>query len=191
MHRKVTIFSIIYPNSLYPLFPRFLYHEIKPLYQSQNMPKFSYSSLINAPVETVWKFHEQPDILQKLTPPWQPVKIVRREGGLDVGAISEFLIFIGPIPVRWIARHTACEKNRLFIDEQASGPMENWTHRHEFVPENGQTRLTDSIDFSVPGGWLVNILLGGFICDRLQDMFRYRHQVTKKECESGVGHAES
>ncbi len=150
------------------------------------MPKFTYTSVINAPVETVWNFHEQPDILQKLTPPWQPVKIVRREGGLDVGAISEFLIFLGPIPVRWIARHTACEKNRLFIDEQVSGPMKNWVHRHEFVPENGQTKLTDAIEFSLPGGWLVNMLLGGFVGDRLQAMFRYRHEVTKKECESRV-----
>lgn len=147
------------------------------------MPNFQYTSVINAPVETVWNFHERQDVLPKLTPPWQPVKIVRREGGLDVGAISEFLIFLGPIPVRWVARHTACEKNRLFIDQQDSGPMESWTHRHEFAWENGQTRLTDSIDFSIPGGWLTNTLLGWFVCARLQDMFRYRHEVTKKECE--------
>ena len=64
------------------------------------MPNFRYSSLINSAVETVWNFHERPDILQLLTPPWQPVKIIRREGGLDVGAVSEFRLLLGPIPVQ-------------------------------------------------------------------------------------------
>ena len=49
------------------------------------MLNFKYSSLIDAPVETVWQFHDRPDILELLTPPWQPVKIIRREGGLGVG----------------------------------------------------------------------------------------------------------
>ncbi|GFE68865.1 hypothetical protein CFPU101_14750 [Chroococcus sp. FPU101] len=62
------------------------------------MLRFELSSLINAPVETVWKFHERSDILQILTPPWQPVEIIRREGGLGVGAISEFRLWIGFIP---------------------------------------------------------------------------------------------
>ncbi|MDB9482186.1 cyclase, partial [Dolichospermum circinale CS-537/05] len=38
------------------------------------MLHFKHSSIINAPVEVVWKFHERPDIIQLLTPPWQPVQ---------------------------------------------------------------------------------------------------------------------
>ncbi|TAD93118.1 MAG: cyclase, partial [Oscillatoriales cyanobacterium] len=33
------------------------------------MPNFRYSSLIDATVESVWNFHERPDILHILTPP--------------------------------------------------------------------------------------------------------------------------
>lgn len=147
------------------------------------MLHFKHTSLIDAPVEVVWKFHERPDILQLLTPPWQPVQIVRREGGLDVGAITEFRLWLGPIPVKWLAVHTACEKNRLFIDEQQEGPLASWTHRHEFAEENGKTRLTDAIAFSLPGGWLAELLLGWWVVSRLQEMFRYRHEVTQRECE--------
>jgi|GEM_PF-1907962 len=43
------------------------------------MLHFQYSSLINATVEEVWNFHEREDILKILTPPWQPVKMIRRE----------------------------------------------------------------------------------------------------------------
>ncbi len=148
------------------------------------MLHFKYSSLINAPVEVVWNFHEQPEILKKLTPPWQPVQIVRRQGGLEVGAVSEFRLLLGPIPVKWVAQHTECVPYQLFTDEQREGPMASWTHRHQFNEENGRTRLTDAIAFSLPGGWLTNLLLSWWVYARLEDLFRYRHQVTKRECES-------
>ena len=148
------------------------------------MLNFEYSSLINAPVEIVWQFHERQDILDILTPPWQPVKILRREGGLDVGAISEFRLTLLVIPVRWIARHIECQRYHFFVDEQIEGPMQSWIHRHQFVEENGQTRLTDSIEYEIPGGWLAEFLLGWWVDSRLKDMFHYRHQVTAKECEN-------
>jgi ligand-binding SRPBCC domain-containing protein len=148
------------------------------------MLHFQYSTLIDAPVEVVWNFHERQDILQKLTPPWQPVEVVRREGGLGIGAITEFKIFLGFVPVPWIARHTECEPYRLFTDEQIEGPMEHWTHRHQFVPEEGKTRLTDAIAFSIPGGEIAESLVGWFVLQRLEDMFRYRHEVTQRECEN-------
>lgn len=147
------------------------------------MLNFTYSSLINASVETVWQFHERPDILNLLTPPWQPVTVIRRDGGLGVGAISEFRLSLAGIPVRWIATHIECQPHLLFVDEQTTGPMQSWLHRHEFVDENGQTRLTDAISYEIPGGWLAELLLGWWVDARLKDMFRYRHDVTKTECE--------
>lgn len=148
------------------------------------MLNFKYSSLIDAPVETVWQFHERPDILELLTPPWQPVTIVRREGGLDVGAISEFRLSLAGIPVRWIATHLECQPNHLFVDEQTDGPMESWVHRHEFKTENGKTRLTDAIAYEIPGGLLAELLLGWWVDLRLRDMFRYRHEITKANCQA-------
>ena len=116
------------------------------------MLNFRYSSLIDASVEKVWQFHERPDILDLLTPPWQPVTIIRREGGLAVGAISEFRLSLAGIPVPWIATHIECEPYHLFVDQQTKGLMESWVHRHEFTPENGMTRLTDTISYEIPGG---------------------------------------
>jgi len=147
------------------------------------MQHFKYSSIIHAPVKVVWEFHTRPDILQLLTPPWQPVEIVRREGGLEIGAISEFRILLGLIPVRWLAIHTEYKPDQLFTDEQQEGMVKTWVHRHQFVAENGNTRLTDAIAFSLPGGELAEKILAGWVNSRLEDMFRYRHQVTKKECE--------
>lgn len=147
------------------------------------MLNFQYSSLIDAPVEKVWQFHERQDILTILTPPWQPVKVIRREGGLDVGAITEFRIMLLVIPVRWLAEHIECRINQVFIDQQVAGPMKSWLHRHQFTTENDKTRLTDSIEYELPGGWLSELILGWWVNSRLREMFRYRHQMTKKYCE--------
>ncbi|WP_017653064.1 SRPBCC family protein [Fortiea contorta] len=148
------------------------------------MLHFKHSSIINAPPEVVWKFHERPDILQLLTPPWQPVQVIRREGGLEPGAITEFRLFLGPLSLTWLARHTQYERYRLFTDEQISGPFESWVHRHEFESQNGKTNLTDNISFSIPGGDGVEFFSGWLVQAQLEAMFRYRHFVTKRECES-------
>ena len=151
------------------------------------MLHFKHSSIINAPVEVVWQFHERPNILQLLTPPWQPVQVVRREGGLITGAVTEFRLFLGPVPLTWLARHTNYEKNRFFTDEQISGPFESWVHRHEFTPENGKTRLSDIISYILPGGETIEFFSGWLIQAQLEAMFRYRHYVTNRECEKIIG----
>ncbi|MGI0482381.1 SRPBCC family protein [Geminocystis sp. CENA526] len=148
------------------------------------MVSFQYSSKIKASVETVWEFHEREDILQLLTPPWQPVKVIRRQGGLKVGATSEFLLMFGFISIPWLARHTEYEQYKLFTDEQIKGPMDSWIHRHCFEMKGDDTILTDSIEYHIPGGWLSDILLGWWVNSRLRDMFAYRHDITKRYCES-------
>ncbi len=148
------------------------------------MLKFEKSSLIDAPVAAVWRFHERIDILQILTPPWQPVQIIRREGGLGVGAISEFRLWIGPIPVQWVAIHTECEPNQYFVDEQQTGPMAFWRHRHLFEAKDGQTQLTDSIDYALPGGNPIESVLQWWVTARLSDMFDYRHRMTQANCKT-------
>lgn len=148
------------------------------------MLKFEYSSLIDASVKNVWQFHEREDILKLLTPPWQPVKIIRREGGLEIGATSEFVLMLAFISVPWIARHTEYEQYRLFTDEQIKGPMKSWRHQHIFTEKNGQTQLIDRIDYEIPGGWFSELILGWWVNSRLKDMFKYRHQITQKYCES-------
>lgn len=148
------------------------------------MGKFQYLSLIKAPVKKVWEFHERQDILELLTPPWQPVKVIRRQGGLKIGATSEFLLMFGFINIPWLARHTEYDQYKLFTDEQINGPMDSWIHRHRFEAQGSETKLTDIIEYEIPGGWLSEFFLGWWVNSRLQEMFRYRHEVTKKYCQS-------
>jgi ligand-binding SRPBCC domain-containing protein len=147
------------------------------------MLTFSWHSLIHAPVQTLWSFHERSDVLQLLTPPWQPVRVIRREGGLAVGAMTEFQLQILFVPIRWVARHVESDPPHFFCDRQIDGPMTSWLHRHEFIAQGEDTHLIDTIDYEIPGGWLAELLLGYWVNARLRDMFRYRHQVTQAMCE--------
>ncbi len=145
--------------------------------------QFVWSSIIGAPVERVFAFHESADALQRLLPPWQDARVVRREGGLAAGALVELELRLGPIRQRWVARHTEYSKNGLFADVQERGPFRTWRHRHEFDALGPELcRLTDRVEFSLPGGRLVDWLLGWLARWQLRRMFEYRHRVTDEAC---------
>ena len=146
------------------------------------MPTFIKSVLLNVPVEGVFAFHEREDALKLLNPPFPPVRVIRKEGGIEPGSRVE--LKIGPF--RWVALHSAYEKNRLFEDQQISGPFAQWTHRHEFERVGDSTRLTDRIDYRLPGGPWVNRLLGWAVQLGLHQMFRHRHRITRRFCEKGL-----
>ncbi|MGB3496302.1 MAG: SRPBCC family protein [Elainellaceae cyanobacterium] len=148
------------------------------------MIQFTRSVTIQAPVQIVWNLHERPDVLDILTPPWQPVEVLRREGGLGPGAETEFRLYIGSLPIRWLARHTdEYEPYSQFTDIQVEGPFEQWTHRHQFTSAGDRTILTDRVVCSLPIAWLSDPLLGNMVRSQLDDLFEFRHRVTQHECE--------
>ena len=144
------------------------------------MPTFVRSVEIDAPVETVFAFHERADALPLLTPRFPPVRLISKTPGIGVGTRVELRVVV----FRWVALHTAYSRNRLFVDEQVEGPFAQWVHRHEFEDLDGRTRLTDRVEYSLPGGRIVNRLLGWVAKPGLHRMFAHRHAVTKRMCEA-------
>jgi ligand-binding SRPBCC domain-containing protein len=84
--------------------------------------RFVKESLIRAPPEKVFAFHEQPHALRLLTPPWQSSTIVQPALIAAVGsrAIIETAVF-GPWRMRWIAEHTTYNPPHMFEDVQIEG----------------------------------------------------------------------
>jgi ligand-binding SRPBCC domain-containing protein len=143
------------------------------------VPTFVKSVLVNAPVSAVFRFHEREDALSLLSHPFPRVRVICRTGGIEVGARVEIRIGI----FSWIALHTAFEKDKLFVDEQIKGPFARWIHRHEFEDADGKTRLTDRVEYQLPGGPLANLLFGWIAKWGLNRIFNHRHRVTKQVCE--------
>ena len=146
------------------------------------MPTFLKSVIVQAPIETVFGFHEREDALRLLSPAFPPVRVLKRTGGIEPGSRVDLKIGL----FYWSALHTAYEKNVFFEDQQVRGPFVKWIHRHEFEPFGVATRLTDRIEFSLPGGAWINQLFGWAVQLGLRQMFRERHQRTKLYCEAGL-----
>lgn len=148
------------------------------------MPVFTARTHIAACPADVFAWHERPGALERLVPPWEPIRIVERTGGIEVGARTVLEMRAGPFPVRWVAVHTGYVKDREFCDEQQGGPFRRWRHVHRMLPEpDGSCILEDHIEYEPPLGILGDLADPVAIRPRLERTFRYRHAVTAGDIE--------
>jgi len=149
--------------------------------------KFVKESIVRAAPERVFAFHLLPDAIERLIPPWENARIIQKADISRTGsrAIIEQKIF-GLFPSRWIAEHTEYEPPRVFEDVQISGPFKAWRHRHIVEPREAGAILRDEIEFEPPLWIFGRIAAPLVILPKLEKMFAYRHEVTKKYCESEI-----
>jgi ligand-binding SRPBCC domain-containing protein len=147
---------------------------------------FVKESLIRAPPGRVFAFHELPDALARLTPPWESSRVVQAARISEVGseAIVETRI-LGVIPARWVARHTVYDPPRMFEDVQVKGPFRFWRHRHLIKPHTDGAILRDEIEYEPPFSILGQLVEPFLITPRLTKLFDYRHAATRAWCEEG------
>lgn len=139
-----------------------------------------YQSLIPVPVERLMAFHADPRALSRLVMPPTVIQVLRDDReSLTAGEI-EFNLWLGPLPVRWVARHEAGPTETSFTDRMLKGPMSYWVHQHIFEPVEGGARLIDRIALAhKPGwrGWLTRLVFDGL---SLRVLFAYRHWKTRR-----------
>lgn len=140
---------------------------------------FQKQCVIDAPVESVFAWHARPGALERLIPPWDPLTVIRRTGGIKPGAEVVMRIKAGPLPLEWRARHTHFEENRMFRDILVRGPFARWEHTHRFAPHGaGGCLLTDSIAYALPLHPFSTAITDKVIQNMLGRTFAYRHDVT-------------
>lgn len=146
--------------------------------------KFVKESIIKAAPERVFAFHKLADAFERLVPPWENAKVIQKADISKIGsqAIIEQKIF-GLIPAKWVAEHTKYEPPEMFEDVQISGPFKSWRHRHIVSPHTDGAILRDEIEFEPPMWIFGQIAAPLFILPKIEKMFAYRHEVTRKWCE--------
>jgi len=144
---------------------------------------FVYRSVIKAPASRVFSWHEQPEALTALLPPFG-VRLEEQSGGVRDGATATLRLGVGPFAIRWRARHYGYVPGRQFCDEQVSGPFHVWRHTHRVEAISaGACVYDDQVEYAVPGGWLVRRLTRPLVRLQLTGMFRQRHAVVRRHCE--------
>jgi len=146
--------------------------------------RFVKESVLNASVEAVFAFHERPDALELLQPPWEAMRIIQPPASLEVGSVVRLQSRIGLVWVAVVAEHVAYVKNERFEDVMTTGPFRKWHHRHLFFPHEQGCLLRDEIDYLPPLGWLGRVVAPWLIERRLAKMFDYRHDVTRRHLEA-------
>ncbi|MGE3467201.1 MAG: SRPBCC family protein [Pyrinomonadaceae bacterium] len=146
--------------------------------------QFVKEAIIKAPPARVFAFHELPDAFERLVPPWERVQVIQKADISVIGsrAILEANIF-GPFNTRWVAEHTVYDPPNLFEDIQISGPFKSWRHRHIVEPHADGAILRDDIEYELPFSILGSLADTFGIVPKLEKMFDYRHEVTRKWCE--------
>jgi uncharacterized protein (TIGR01777 family) len=126
--------------------------------------------------EAVYAWHARPGALERLTPPWEPVEVLERAGGLEDGTRAVVRVRLGPLKLRWVARHRDHVAGRQFADEQIEGPFVRWIHTHRFTPDGpAGCVVTDRVEFALPGGALGGAAGRALVRRRLRRLLRYRH----------------
>ena len=142
---------------------------------------FDHHFTVPAPLAAVAAFHRDARALPRLTPP--PIFVqLRRVDPLGEGAIADFTLWFGPLPVRWVAVHSQVDRLHGFTDTQQSGPLKFWRHTHRFEAIDAtSTRVSEHVEFEHHSGWrgwlsrlLYNPLALGFL-------FNYRAWVTRRD----------
>ncbi len=143
---------------------------------------FVHRSRIAASAAAVYAWHALPGALERLTPPWEHVKVIEASGGIEKGARVVLLMGRWPFQRRWVAEHQEFEAGRYFSDQQVSGPFAYWKHTHAFEPDGPEgCYLEDRVEYALPFGILGKWLGGWYVRRKLEKLFVYRHEITARE----------
>jgi ligand-binding SRPBCC domain-containing protein len=105
--------------------------------------KYSHRFRVKASLARVAEFHQRTESMAVITPPPIIVKIHQAPAVLTSGDEMEFAMWLGPLPVHWLAHFEAVSPTG-FTDRQLNGPFAAWTHRHSFIAIDEDT--TDVLD---------------------------------------------
>ncbi len=140
---------------------------------------FTYRSVIDAPAREVYRWHTRPGAFERLSPPWEQVRVTRRTGLVEEGSQVELSVPAGPFRLRWLLEHFNIEPGKQFCDRSLDGPFPHWEHFHRFIPQGEEIcLLEDRIEYVPPLGRAGALLGAKLIRAKLEKLFAYRHLVT-------------
>ena len=131
----------------------------------------------------LFAWHIREGAFERLNPPWQQFKVIERKGNIQSnGTVKMKMKIAGPIHTTWLVKHSDYIKGKQFRDSQIKGLFSSWTHTHLFNSfENSSSTLDDHIEYSLPGGMLTERIAFPLINKKLNQMFDYRHRLTRED----------
>ncbi len=154
------------------------------------MPVYEKRSPMPVRAAELYAWHARPGAFERLTPPWQRLRVVERTGGIDDGDRLVFEFGFGPVKRRWVAVHRDHVAGEGFTDVQVQGPFLRWEHRHRFGPESDTLSwLEDHVEYELPGREAVRRAASAMAGRRVRRLFDFRHGRTRDDLARHASHA--
>lgn len=107
------------------------------------------------PIDEVFSFFSDARNLEAITPPWLGFKILSMSSdSIAKGTEIRYQIRLHGIPIQWRTEILRWDPPYCFVDVQRSGPYKLWHHTHRFEARGDWTRMTDVVRYTLPFGWL-------------------------------------
>lgn len=130
------------------------------------------STRVPCPRDEVFAFFADATNLDYLTPPRLRFEVLTpRPIAMHSGTRIDYRLRLHGVPMRWQSEITVWEPPERFVDEQTRGPYRRWVHEHRFRETEGETEVSDRVEYACPGGPLVHWL---FVARDLRRIFAYR-----------------
>lgn len=141
------------------------------------MPVIDERQWVPRPLDEVFRFFSRPENLGELTPPEMRFEILTPEPlTMRPGALIDYGIRLGPLPMRWSSLITEYDPPHGFVDAQLRGPYDLWHHRHAFMQKDGVTEIRDTVHYRLPFGPLGNLAHALVVRRQLAGIFAYRRR---------------
>ena len=150
-------------------------------YLAARRPRYLLSARtsLDAPIERVFAFFSRPENLGLMTPAAMRFRIRSLPDELRAGAVVEYALAVGPLPLRWRTRIAAFEPSSRFVDAQERGPYRAWWHEHGFARAGRHTVMEDRVYYAPPLGWLGRIANRLFVVPQLRRIFGFRRDAIR------------
>lgn len=145
------------------------------------MAQFETRVAIACPPEKAWDFLVRPANLKLITPPDVGLHLVEAPEVLELGSKLLFKVQGWGQVQQFLHEITAFEANKQLSEEMVKGLFGRWVHDHVLTTDaNGETVITDRIEFEPPSGLLGFLVNKKKILEYLDDGFDHRQKQLKK-----------
>ena len=147
-----------------------------------------FSVRVQAPRETLFAFHTNPENLRVLLDGWPCTEVLSTEGHIKPGAQVKGREHVGPVSFSFVFEHFLFEPPHRFGERIKMGPFKRFEHVHEFELVEGDPDATivhDLITLELPW-WLGGALATRWIvAPRLRRFFAHRSRAYKRLAAEG------
>ncbi len=133
-------------------------------------------------IEQAWDFFSLASNLEKITPKELDFRIIAKPDVPRIFSGMRIQYKVRPllnIAVKWETEILEVDAPFKFMDKQLKGPYAMWEHTHLFEEVPGGVKMTDTVSYALPLGWLGLFMHNIVVKKKLEEIFTYREKVVK------------